>query len=42
VHLDYKKHVFRVSAPVWYDPARSFRDQEKELADELARGLRGE
>ena len=42
VHLDYKGHVFKVSAPVWYDPSRKFADQEQELADKLAKGLRGE
>ena len=42
VHLDYKNHVFRVAAPVWYDPTRRFADQEQELADKLAKGLRGE
>lgn len=42
VHLDYKKHLFSVAAPVWYDPSRKFADQEQELADKLAKGLRGE
>jgi len=41
VHLDYKNHLFEVAAPVWYDPARSFEDQEKELGEKLAAGLRG-
>ena len=42
VHIDRKKHVFKVAAPVWYDPARRFRDQERELAEALSKGLRGE
>ena len=41
VHIDLKKHVFRVSAPVWYDPAKRFREQEKELTGALTRGMRG-
>ena len=42
VHVDTKQHVFRVAAPVWYDPAKRFSEQEKDLADALAKGLRGE
>lgn len=42
VHIDRKAHKFKVAAPVWYDPARRFSEQEKELADAMARGLRGE
>lgn len=42
VHLDHRKHLFSVSAPVYYDPSRKFAEQEKELADALAAGLRGE
>ena len=41
VHIDRKKHLFRVAAPVWYDPAKRYRDQEKELAAALAKGMRG-
>ena len=41
VHIDTKKHLFRVSAPVWYDPARRFTEQEKELGEKLAKGIRG-
>lgn len=41
VHIDRKKHVFRVSAPVWYDPGRRFSEQEKELRTALAKGLWG-
>ena len=42
VHVDHKGHVFKVAAPVWYDPARRFSEQEQELAEKLAKGLRGE
>ena len=42
VYLDQKEHVFRVASPVWYDPARRFSEQEKELADKLTSGIRGE
>ena len=42
VNVDYKNHVFKVAAPVWYDPARRFSEQEQELAQKLAKGLRGE
>ena len=42
VHVDYKNGVFKVAAPVWYDPARRFMDQEQELAEKLSKGLRGE
>ena len=42
VHIDTKQHLFKVSAPVWYDPAKRFTEQEQELADKLAKGLRGE
>ena len=42
VHVDYKNHLFKVAAPVYYDPARRFSEQEKELAEKLTRGIRGE
>ena len=42
VHLDYKKHVFQVAAPVWYDPSKTFAEQEQYLADTLAKGLKGQ
>jgi hypothetical protein len=42
VHVDYKNHVFRVSAPVLYDPARLLSEQEQELAEKLVKGIRGE
>ena len=41
VHVDYKNHKFKIAAPVWYDPARRFIEQEQELAEALARGLQG-
>ena len=42
VHIDKKKHLFKVAAPVWYDPTKRFSEQEKELGEKLAKGLRGE
>ena len=42
VHIDRKKHLIRVAAPVWYDPAKRYREQEKQLATTLAKGMRGE
>jgi hypothetical protein len=41
VHIDRKKHVFRVAAPVWYDPGKLFREQEKDLVSALTNGMRG-
>lgn len=41
VHIDRKKHVFRVAAPVWYDPGKLFREQEKDLVTALTNGIRG-
>ena len=41
VHVDYKNHLFKVAAPVWYDPARRFSEQEKERAEKLTAGIRG-
>ena len=42
VHVDKKTHSIRVAAPVRYDPARRFSEQEKELVEKLSAGLRGE
>ena len=42
VHVDKKSHSIKVAAPVRYDPARRFSEQEKELVEKLSRGLRGE
>ena len=33
--------LFRVAAPVWYDPAKRFREQEKDLVAALVKGIRG-
>ena len=41
VHVDYKKHEFRVASPVRYEPSKSFREQENALAEQLARGIKG-
>ena len=41
VHVDYHHHVFRIAAPVTYDPDRSVDDQKDELAEALTLGLRG-
>ena len=41
MHVDYHRHVFRVAAPVTYDPDRSVDEQKDELAEALTRGLRG-
>ena len=42
VHVDCKRHVFKVAAPIRYDPSKRFGDQEQELAEKLSKGLRGE
>lgn len=42
VHVDKDRHLIRVAAPVRYDPARRFSEQEKELVEKLSAGLRGE
>ena len=42
VHVDNKKHLIKVAAPVYYDPARRFSEQERELAEKLTKGIRGE
>lgn len=42
VHIDTKKHEFRISAPIYYDPGKRPEEQEQEIADKLAKGLRGE
>ena len=41
VHVDYKNHEFRVASPVRYEPSKSFREQEKTLAEQMARGIKG-
>lgn len=42
VHIDYDKHVFRVAAPIAFDPEQTLEDQTPELVRVLAAGLRGE
>lgn len=42
VFLDEKNHVFKVAAPVCYDPARRFIEQERELTNRLSKGMHGE
>ena len=42
VHIDKKNHLFRIAAPVWYDPAKRFSEQEEELGKILAKGIHGE
>ena len=41
VHIDRENHIFKVAAPVWYDPAKRFREQEKDLVAALVKGIRG-
>ncbi len=41
VHIDREKHIFKVAAPVYYDPARRFAEQEKDLTEALTKGIRG-
>lgn len=42
VHIDYKKHEFRVAAPIKFDPERTLEEQTEEIVAVLAKGLRGE
>ena len=42
VHIDYDKHVFRVAAPIAFDPEQTLEEQTPELVRVLAAGLRGE
>ena len=42
VHVDKDKHLIKVAAPVRYDPAKRFSEQEKDLVEQLSKGLRGE
>ena len=41
VHIDRDTHVFKVAAPVYYDPARRYAEQERELTEALMKGMRG-
>lgn len=42
VHIDCKRHVFRIAPPVRFDPERTLEAQQDELVEKLAKGLRGE
>ena len=42
VHIDYKKHVFHVKAPLVWDGERSVEEQRDALAEAIGRGLRGQ
>ena len=42
VHLDYRRHVFRVAKPVAFDPERTLEEQTPEMVELLAKGLRGQ
>ena len=40
VQIDYKQHVFRVSAPIYFDGSRTLNDQQDELLEAMRRGIR--
>ncbi len=42
VHLDYRKHVFKVAKPIAFDPERTLEEQTPALVEVLAKGLRGQ
>lgn len=42
VHVDYRRHVFQVARPIAFDTARTLEEQQEELVEVLAKGLRGE
>lgn len=42
VHVDYRRHVFQVARPITFDTARTLEEQQEELVEVLAKGLRGE
>ena len=42
VHLDTRHHVFRVAAPVAFDPDQTLEQQLSAMEAQLAAGLRGE
>lgn len=42
VHIDYKKHEFRVAKPIAYDPNRTLDEQTPDFVRVLAAGLRGQ
>ena len=39
VHIDYKKHFFRIGVPVEYDPEVSLKEQEQRLLEGIAAGI---
>lgn len=39
VHIDPKKHLFRVSAPVLWDPDRTLKEQTDEIIAKVAKGI---
>lgn len=42
VHIDYKHRVFRVSAPLYFDPARKLEEQIDAMIEGLKAGIRSE
>lgn len=42
VHLDYRKHTFKIAKPIAFDPTRTIDEQTPELVEVLAKGLRGQ
>ena len=42
VHLDYRKHVFKVAKPIAFDPEKTLEEQMPALVEVLAKGLRGQ
>ncbi len=42
LHIDLDEHVYRVRAPLYYDPEKPPEEQEPRLAEALGKGLRGE
>ncbi len=41
VHMDHRRRVFSVAAPVVWDPSRTPDEQRAEVAEKVTRGLRG-
>ena len=42
VHVDYRKHEFDVAEPIRFDVNRTLAEQQDEIVDKLASGLRGQ
>ena len=40
VHIDHRHHVITVKKPIQFDPERTLKEQEQEILDHLAEGLR--